>query len=233
WTDDTALALALSDAILRSHPHMFDPILCAENFVAWADTGRFGTRNHCFDIGYTTAIAIQSYKYGKEGNVYTGLTGKEFAGNGGIMRMAPAIIASNTQAEAGALAVQQSLLTHAAPEAIMYTVALAEELWWGKSMAKYDHLKLPKDTPRSEVMSGGYVKETYQCAWWAIHNTCSFEAALILAVNRGHDSDTVGAVTGQLAGRIYGKSSIPERWLKQLHQREHIEDTATRLLKHR
>ena len=32
----------------------------------------------------------------------------------------------------------------------------------------------------------------------------SFEEAVVTAVNRGHDADTSGAITGQLAGRIYG-----------------------------
>ncbi|MGA0363008.1 MAG: ADP-ribosylglycohydrolase family protein [bacterium] len=44
----------------------------------------------------------------------------------------------------------------------------------------------------------------------------------MLAVNRGHDADTVGAVTGQIAGRIYGYSQIPERWIEGLHQRSHL-----------
>ena len=62
-------------------------------------------------------------------------------------------------------------------------------------MDEYRHLKLPTDTHRKEVKSGGYVKETYQCAWWAVENTYSFEEAVVTAVNRGHDADTVGAVT--------------------------------------
>jgi len=44
----------------------------------------------------------------------------------------------------------------------------------------------------------------------------------VLAVNRGHDADTVGAVTGQIAGRIYGYSQIPERWIEGLHQQSHL-----------
>ena len=37
-----------------------------------------------------------------------------------------------------------------------------------------------------------------------VQNTDSFEEAVVTAVNRGHDADTSGAITGQLAARIYG-----------------------------
>ena len=48
--------------------------------------------------------------------------------------------------------------------------------------------KHPIDIVREDVMSGGYVKETYQAAWWAFQISNSFEDALN-AINRGHDSD--------------------------------------------
>ena len=98
----------------------------------------------------------------------------------------------------------------------MYSEAFAKELWHGKPLPEYDHLRLPKDTPRQNVMSGGYVKESYQCAWWFVQNTDSFEEAVVIAVNRGHDADTSGAIIGQLAGRIYGidgDKAIPD-WIQ-------------------
>ena len=51
----------------------------------------------------------------------------------------------------------------------------------------------------------------------------------MLAVNRGHDADTVGAVTGQIAGRIYGYSKIPERWIEGLHGEENLREVAKKL----
>ncbi len=48
------------------------------------------------------------------------------------------------------------------------------------------------------------------------HRTDSFEEAVVLAVNLGDDADTVGAVTGQLAGALYGLGGIPERWLQPI-----------------
>ena len=48
-------------------------------------------------------------------------------------------------------------------------------------------------------------------------------------VNMGNDADTNGAVTGALAGAVYGDAAIPARWTAALLGREHILDVADRL----
>ena len=71
---------------------------------------------------------------------------------------------------------------------------------------------------------------TLEATLWSVSRTDSFEDALILAVNLGEDSDTVGAVTGQLAGALYGLSATPERWLAPLFWRSEITRSADALL---
>jgi ADP-ribosyl-[dinitrogen reductase] hydrolase len=44
----------------------------------------------------------------------------------------------------------------------------------------------------------------------------------VTAVNRGGDTDTVGAVTGAIAGARSGASELPDRWVEQLQSREDI-----------
>ena len=39
---------------------------------------------------------------------------------------------------------------------------------------------------------------------------------MLAAVNLGGDSDSIGAVYGQLAGAYYGFSAIPEEWIRQV-----------------
>ena len=73
-----------------------------------------------------------------------------------------------------------------------------------------------KTKTRADISSIGYVVHTLEAALWSVHHTTSFEEALILAVNLGHDADTVGAVAGQVAGALYGVQSIPERWINIL-----------------
>jgi poly(ADP-ribose) glycohydrolase ARH3 len=50
-------------------------------------------------------------------------------------------------------------------------------------------------------------------------NAESFEKALISAVNVGGDADTIGAITGAIAGAYHGLSQIPNRWLDCLEDR--------------
>jgi ADP-ribosylglycohydrolase len=92
--------------------------------------------------------------------------------------------------------------------------------------------ELDRSRDRSEIRSSGYVLHTLDAALWAIASTESFEDALILAVNLADDSDTVGAVTGQLAGACYGYSAIPERWLEKLAWRDKLEAIGARLFEH-
>jgi ADP-ribosylglycohydrolase len=53
---------------------------------------------------------------------------------------------------------------------------------------------------------------------------------VLLAANLGDDADTVAAVTGQIAGAVWGRSSIPRRWLDRLVWRDEIERRGRRLL---
>ncbi|MFG3584131.1 ADP-ribosylglycohydrolase family protein [Streptomyces sp. NPDC047990] len=54
-------------------------------------------------------------------------------------------------------------------------------------------------------------------AVWALRSTDSYEGAVRAAVNLGGDTDTVAAVTGGLAGAVYGADGIPGRWIEPLH----------------
>lgn len=54
-------------------------------------------------------------------------------------------------------------------------------------------------------------------ALWALRTTDTFEDALAAAVDVGGDTDTVAAVTGGLAGAVYGIDAVPARWTELLH----------------
>ena len=80
-------------------------------------------------------------------------------------------------------------------------------------------------------MSGGFVKETYEAAWWAFSTTDNFKDCIIKAVNRGHDADTTGAVAGMIAGRHYGLSQIPKEFTSHLMMYKDLYNTAIELSK--
>lgn len=51
------------------------------------------------------------------------------------------------------------------------------------------------------------------------------------AVNLGSDTDTTGAVTGGLAGLLYGFDNIPKNWIDQIARKKDLENLTERLLK--
>ena len=69
----------------------------------------------------------------------------------------------------------------------------------------------------------GYVIDSFKCALYSILTTYSFESAIVKAVNLGGDADTIGAITGGLAGAMYGYDSIPARWKDHLDQKVTME----------
>ncbi len=98
-------------------------------------------------------------------------------------------------------------------------------------IAKFDRL-LKGDIAKlneNEIQSSGYVLHTLEASIWCLLTTDNYKDAVLKAVNLGEDTDTTGAVTGGLAGLIYGLESIPEKWLQQIARYDDIENLAERL----
>ena len=231
WTDDTSMALAMAKSLIEKQTFDADDIM--QKFCNWYLNGEYSTRGNCFDIGGTTAVALRSYSSVFENSdylqPYRGRIANDSSGNGALMRMAPVIMVAKNPFHAMQLATQQTLLTHGSNLCVEYSLMLAEELYHGSPITRYDNYKLPHDIKTNEVMSGGFVKETYQAAWWAFTTTNSFEECIIKAVNRGHDSDTTGAVAGMIAGRHYGHSKIPDYFKENLMWHDELYQTAIEL----
>ena len=85
------------------------------------------------------------------------------------------------------------------------------------------------DLPEEEISSTGYVLHTLEASIWCMLTTNSFEEAVLKAVNLGEDTDTTAAVTGGLAGLLYGFENIPEKWKLAIARRNDINDLAERL----
>ena len=64
---------------------------------------------------------------------------------------------------------------------------------------------------------------------WAFYHTENFKDAVLKAVNLGDDADTVGAITGQIAGAYYGLDGIPQEWVNKLAKKELIFDLIDKL----
>ena len=99
------------------------------------------------------------------------------------------------------------------------------ELYIGnKELSKYSRLMEQNFFSLSinDVKSTGYVVDTLEAVIWCLVNTDSYKSAILKAVNLGDDTDTVGAITGGLAGIYYGYDAIPEDWVNSLVKKEYL-----------
>jgi ADP-ribosyl-[dinitrogen reductase] hydrolase len=243
WTDDTAMALALADSLLQ--PSGFDEADLMRRFLAWRDTGAYSCTGTCFDIGMTVSKALQ--KFSHTGDPIAGSTDPMSAGNGSLMRLAPVALRYwNDQEQLSSIAARQSTATHAAPEAISACVGFSHILADAMQGLPRSQVLRKREgdnagrikeilegswrgKPRHQISSSGYVAHSLEAALWAVARTATFEDAVLTAANLGGDADTTAAITGQLAGALYGESAIPQQWLERVAWRLKIKDLAFRL----
>ncbi|WP_316844448.1 ADP-ribosylglycohydrolase family protein [Pedobacter psychrodurus] len=83
--------------------------------------------------------------------------------------------------------------------------------------------------PENEIYSSGYVLHSLEASLWCILTTGTYEATVLKAINLGDDTDTTGAITGGLAGLIYGFESISEKWLNAIVKKNEIEELCEKM----
>ena len=243
WTDDTAMAFALAKSLVARQA--FDCHDVMTRFLAWWRKGEGSCTGTCFDIGGTTREALSNFE--RTGEPYAGSIDERRAGNGSLMRVAPvALFALDDEAEAVRIAREQSCLTHAAPQCVDACSFFVELLrltilgkghpldlgqWSGHPDIERAKAAYWGGRERRFIRSGGLVAETLEAALWSVASSATFEDAVVLAVNLGGDADTVGAVTGALAGAKWGDRAIPKRWLEPLAWRHKLGAIALSLVR--
>ncbi|NMH88975.1 ADP-ribosylglycohydrolase family protein [Flavivirga algicola] len=73
------------------------------------------------------------------------------------------------------------------------------------------------------INAGGYVLDSLEASLWCILTSENYKESVLKAVNLGKDTDTTAAITGGLAGLLYGYNAIPDNWVHVLSRREDIE----------
>ncbi|GGO79848.1 hypothetical protein GCM10012289_65120 [Nonomuraea cavernae] len=79
-----------------------------------------------------------------------------------------------------------------------------------------------------ERLGGAWVAEEALAiaVYCALVSEDDMRRALLLAVNHSGDSDSTGAVCGNLLGARHGEAALPQRWLSRLEGRETITELA-------
>lgn len=233
-TDDTQMTVAAALAIAM-HPEEPEPY-AGQNFVKWALSGPKDIGGTCHSA---ISNALQMMKQRPELKGCTGLApyevwekasrltakqnGNRSAGNGALMRTVYPGLYYPDRARAKTVAERISLMTHwddlSREACVLYTEMIhlitseentSSELWHMAEDCLTDTRY--QAAPAGALKPSGFVVDSFHCVLWCIRNTKSFEEALIKAVNLGGDADTIGAITGGLAGALYGYDAIPDRW---------------------
>lgn len=228
-TDDTQMALMVALSLLERGG--LDPADAFARFQVWA-------RAEPKDIGLQTeAVLTSGLSWERAAADHAAHAGRA-AGNGSLMRaVTGAVFYARAGRDASMDAARRiSALTHGDPAAgegcALYHELVRVALNGVDPLtAVHDALAqvgpvrrerwatvlAPTWGPDQATEFNGAVWPALGTALWALRTTDTFEQALRAAVDVGGDTDTVAAITGGLAGAIYGAGAIPERWTAPLH----------------
>lgn len=248
-SDDTAQTLILAESIVASGG--LDPDDVTGRLVDWFRCGAFG-------IGRQTKDVLARLADGEAWETAASRVQEvnpKSAGNGSLMRCAPIALLRHNDTE---ILVEDSRLssrlTHAHDDCqwscvfvnlVIAHLLVNNDLPVSAVEAALSYCSRREDFPASVLESAkratssrkgdqlrpsGYVLDSLECSLWALIFNQTFEETMVAAVNLGGDSDTIGAVTGSMAGAAYGLHSIPARWLACLPHWNELRDLASELI---
>lgn len=237
-TDDTQMTLCVAHGIVESPENPTEAI--GRYFVRWymdrpKDVGATCASSISAAMRLAQSGSPSAKDWRRASQEVHRLTGGRSGGNGALMRTAYIGLYYQDTSTIISRAAHVAQMTHydnvAAADCAIYSLILhslseQESEKNGKqiisdillansgSAMRYDPETLSGDgfTPTPS----GWGVASLQAALHCIFTTDSFEEALVKAVNLGGDADTIGAITGGLAGALYGYDSIPDRWKASL-----------------
>lgn len=251
WSDDTSMIIATIDSINNNYCVDYNDIM--RNYLKWFFKSEFTATNEVFDIGITTKKAIYNYLLGNIGANISGCGGFYDNGNGSLMRVLPICFYSfyNNLSRKSEISLisNYSAMTHSHAisklACVIYNDYLKNLL---SGYSKLESLKLLAvndyveffdadiisyfktilsgsllNLKSQDIKSSTYVVDTLESVLWSIIHCDTYEQSVLTAINLGNDTDTIGALTGGIAGLIYGYDSIPKNWLHKLKKIEYID----------
>lgn len=248
WSDDTSMEIALMQSLIDCRRFDYENIM--DNFCKWWKDDEFTATGRTFDIGGTCAGAISNYRMGLS-PLECGEKDEYSNGNGSLMRILPvAFVCHNNSIVDKAryeLVNKVSSLTHAheisvlgcyiyvnfvchlldgdeLKDAYLKTQQEDYSMFSSAALEAYRRVLMGSiaDCPEDEIASTGYVLSSLEAALWCLMNTTNYKEATLKAVNLGGDTDTIGAITGSMAGICYGYDAIPQEWIATLQRSDYL-----------
>lgn len=223
WSDDTSMTIATCNSIKKTGGVNCNDI--RSQFENWLFHAKYTPFGNVFDCGYMCSEAI----YNK-----CGFNDIMSNGNGSLMRILPLAFIPNISDDE---IKDVSAITHAhdiSKEACVIYVRIAQGLIKGIKLSEiipklvnnesiYKRLIMMDSILEDEIKSTGYVVDTLEASIWCILHTDNYKGCVLKAVNLGGDTDTIAAVSGGLAGIIYGYEDIPIKWINNLQRKDIID----------
>lgn len=232
-TDDTAMTIAVAKGILKNPRDPIEAI--GDEFLKWY-------HSHPKDIGIIVRTVLGSFN----GNWFETAKKAHYeyldelsAGNGTLMRCLPVALAYKDIEEIEAATRKQSKMTHydsKADDACILYNRIAYRVLQGAALKETIREEV-KGTIYESVLNGhrptclpsGYVVDTMNWVlYWLLHAE-TFTDVVVGAANEGHDSDTVAAIAGGLAGLACGFEGLPRKYVDVLLQKEELIELAREL----
>ncbi|SEG83280.1 ADP-ribosylglycohydrolase [Actinacidiphila yanglinensis] len=228
-TDDTQMAVHVGESLLERGGLDLPDVFA--RFQRWAAA-------EPKDIGLQTEdVLTNGLPWDQAADAHF-RTNQRAAGNGALMRAATSGVFFGGRGRAVTMDAGRRLsaLTHGDPAAWEGTAIFHELLRVAlaggdpvravpdalaavraEHRGRYATVLAPQWEPDQATEFNGAVWPCLGSAVWAVRTTTSYERAVRAAVDLGGDTDTVGAVTGALAGAVHGIAAIPVRWTERLH----------------
>ena len=243
YSDDGAQFLCVVESFLECKELNMKNL--ADKLLDWWSWGYLAVDNNVFDVGGQTMQALMKYNSGVS-PYESGFTIKNGQGNGSLMRvLGIPLLHEGSDEDLVIDAQNQSLITHGHinnqiccalysliiryilkgnnfEEAYKISVNKLQEIYKDKKEYLYALINdiLPQDVV--EESGTGYVIDCLKSSFKAIIESSSYEESIKKAIAFGNDTDTTAAVTGGIAGVLYGFENIPKRWFELLRGKDQI-----------
>lgn len=216
FTDDSVMSLAIAEAILQ----------CNEDYtnlsnIAINSMQNIGRKYQNCDYGlnfYKWIFSDNPKPYGS-------------FGNGAAMRVSPCAYAAKSLEDALSLARKVTIISHNHIEGIKGAQSVTSAVFLALQkenienikkhiMQNYYNINFTLDDIRQNYKFNESCQNTVPQAMQAFFESNSFEDAIRNAISIGGDSDTIGAITGSIAGAYYGvPKDIKDKAINYLDKR--------------
>lgn len=259
WSDDSSMTLCALTSLIQCNG--FDDTDMMRRFAMWAQDGYMTAMGRAFGIGRTTFAAICRFLQGEHFPLYGGMSEKDNGNGSLMRILPVVLFhffckTNESDKQKIKTIYYASQLTHShlrsqvacgiysfiAEELLHKPIKSSILLGIKKSLRFYqdheEYLHFSRlfseefsSLPAEEIKSSGYVVDTLEAAVWCLINSDTYKDCVLKAVNLGGDADTIAAITGGLAGILYGDTALPETWLTQLAESKMIDDLCKKAAK--